>query len=161
MHHRSELGEFFLASDSVIPTYTRRVVGPNITKATEQARFAPRGPRHRTRVVGHPDIVDQLTFGTWRFLLPDRDPGLQCLWADSAHAAFPHLPDEPATLVFKVDGIYRLRTRVAQLEPLLRSGMVRNEVNDIRWVLAAMDPNLEEWFTSRQRVTNLLRQRPF
>lgn len=138
----------------------RRLVGPNITKATEQARFALRGPRHRARVVGHPDIVAQLTFGTWRFLLPDRDPGRQRLWADSIHAAFPHLPSEPATLVSKVDGIYRLRNRIAHLEPLLRSAMVRNEVNDIRWVLAAMDPNLEEWFTSRQRVTNLLRQRP-
>ena len=90
-------------------------MGPNITKATEQARFALRGPRHRARVAGHPDIVAQLTFGTWRFLLPDRDPGRQRLWADSVHAAFPLLPG---------------------------------------------DPNLDEWFTLRQRVTKLLRQRP-
>jgi len=33
--------------------------------------------------------------------------------------------------------------------------MVRNAVNNIRWLLAAMDPNLEESFTSRQSVTNM------
>lgn len=137
-----------------------RLVGTNITRATEQARLALRRPRHHGRTVTHPDVVAQLTFGTWRFLLPGRDPGRRRLWTDSLSTGFPHLTGDPSALVSKVDGIYHLRNRVAHLEPLLRSGLVRTEVANMRWVLAAMNPDLEAWFTSRQRVTSLLRRRP-
>lgn len=59
-----------------------------------------------------------------------------------------------------VDSVYRLRNRVAHLEPLLRQGAVRTEYIAMRNVLAAIDPNAEEWFTSRQRITSVLRARP-
>jgi len=135
----------------------RRLVGENITRATEQARIALRG--HNGRTVTHPDIVAQLSFGTWRYLLPDRDPGRQRLWVDSLHAAFPNLDGVPPALVARVDGAYRLRNRVAHLEPLLSAGLVRKELNGMRWVLAAMNSDLEAWFVSRQRVTRILRAR--
>jgi hypothetical protein len=108
--------------------------------------------------VAHPDIVAQLSFGTWRYLLPDRDLGRQRLWTDALHAAFPHLNGTSADRVARVDGIYRLRNRVAHLEPLLRSGVVRHDFNAMRWVLAAMNPDMDDWFTSRQRITALLRR---
>jgi hypothetical protein len=31
-------------------------------------------------VPGHPDVLAQLSFGTWRFLLPSNDPGRELLW---------------------------------------------------------------------------------
>ena len=135
----------------------RRLVGPNISRATDQARAALRG--RAGRVVSHPDVVAQVSFGTWRYLLPDRDPGRRRLWNDALHAAFPHLSGTTADLVARVDGIYQLRNRVAHLEPVLRSGVVRRDFTAMRWVLAAMNPDLEEWFVSRQRITQLLRRR--
>ncbi len=135
----------------------RRLIGTNITRATEQARAALRGKRGR--VVAHADIVAQLSFGTWRYLLPDRDPGRQRLWNDSLKAAFAYLNAAPAVLVTRVEDVYRLRNRVAHLEPLLRSGVVRRDLNSMRWVLAAMDPELEAWFVSRQRITHVIRRR--
>ncbi|MCL2804265.1 MAG: hypothetical protein FWD29_10020 [Micrococcales bacterium] len=135
----------------------RRLVGENIARATEQARIAHRGNAGRT--VTHPDVVAQLSFGTWRYLLPDRDPGRRRLWADALHAAFPNLDGPPAGLVARVDGAYRLRNRVAHLEPLLSAGLIRKELNGMRWVLAAINPDLEAWFVSRQRVTRILRTR--
>ena len=78
---------------------------------------------------------------------------------DPVKAAFAYLNAAPAVLVTRVDDVYRLRNRVAHLEPLLRSGVVRRDLNSMRWVLAAMDPELEAWFVSRQRITHVIRRR--
>jgi hypothetical protein len=117
-----------------------------------------RAPRHQGRTLSHADVVAQLTFGTWRYLLPDRDAGKQRLWNDALRKAFVGLAGDPRHLVHKIDGIYRLRNRVAHLEPLLRPGVVRQEFNNMRSVLTAINPELEEWFTSRQRITQVLRR---
>lgn len=135
-----------------------RLAGANISRATDQARSALRAPRHRGRAASHADIVAQLSFDTWRYLLPDRDPGRQRLWKDALQNAFPYLQEDPRELVRRVDGAYKLRNRVAHLEPLLRPGVVRAELHGMRWVLRAIDPQLEQWFTSRQRVTQVLRR---
>jgi hypothetical protein len=137
-----------------------RLAGSDITKAADRARTALRTGRPGGRVPGHPDVLAQLTFGTWRFLLPSRDPGRQLLWRQALSKSFPHLTVKPANLVQQIDGIYRLRNRVAHLEPLLRSGLVHSEITAIPVVLRAIDPTIEAWFTSRQRVTATLRARP-
>ena len=59
-----------------------------------------------------------------------------------------------------VDHIYKLRNRVAHLEPLLNSGMVADRLARMRAVLLAIDPALEIWFVSRQRVTATLKTKP-
>lgn len=59
-----------------------------------------------------------------------------------------------------VHGIYQLRNRVAHLEPLLRSGNVRAQLTNMRTVLGEIDPAVEHWFVSDQRVTAALRARP-
>lgn len=135
----------------------RRLIGSNIDRAIEQTHTALRGKT--ARELTHADVVAQLSFGTWRYLLPDRDPGRRRLWADALQAAFPYLDAPTTELVARVDRIYRLRNRVAHLEPLLRSTTVRQDFNAMRWVLAAMNPELESWFTSRQRITTVLRRR--
>jgi len=48
-------------------------------------------------------------------LLPDRDAGKQRLWNDALHAAFPGIQGDPRQLVQRIDGIYRLRNRVAHV----------------------------------------------
>jgi hypothetical protein len=135
----------------------KRLLRDDLAKATKRAAVALRG---NGRTPGHPDILTQLTFGTWRFLLPDRDPGRRLLWDQALRHGFPHLTEQPRALVAKVHGVYRLRNRVAHLEPLLAQGLVRSEYNAMRRVLAAIDPTIDQWFTSRQRITAVLRARP-
>lgn len=137
-----------------------RLLGQDLVKARDRARTAVREGKPGGRTAGHDDVLAQLTFGTWRYLLPGRDPGRQYLWRNTVHLAFPYLASTPATLVSKVDGIYRLRNRVAHFEPVLRGGVVRAEFNNMRAVLGAIDPHVEGWFVSNQRVTHVLRSRP-
>jgi hypothetical protein len=135
----------------------RRLAGDDIRKATRRAQTALRGAG---TTPGHPDILAQLSFGTWRFLLPDNDPGRQLLWNKALAATFPKLTGAPSDLVDDVDHIYKLRNRVAHLEPLLNSGMVADRLARMRTVLLAIDPALETWFVSRQRVTTSLKTKP-
>ena len=135
----------------------QRLVGRDIQKATSHAKKALRGGGRRP---GHDDVLAQLSLGTWRFLLPDNDPGRQLLWQQSLQNSFPNLMAKPEVLVQEISGIYRIRNRVAHLEPLLRAGMVQQEFKAMRSVLNAIDPLVEEWFVSRQRITPVLKQRP-
>lgn len=135
----------------------RRLCGDDITKATDRAA---RELRAGGRTPAHPDVLAQLTFGTWRFLLPTKDPGRKLLWRQSLSKAFPNLATSSQKLVDQVAGIHRLRNRVAHLEPLLRPGTVEHEFASMRAVLAAIDPIAESWFVSRQRITPLLKARP-
>lgn len=137
----------------------RRLAGKDIAEARRRARIALRTGRKGGRQPGHPDLLAQLSFGTWRFLLPDRDPGRQLLWVQALSQAFPHWTGSPGQLVAAVDDVYRIRNRVAHLEPLLKSGVVRERFNQMRTVLGAIDPVVEEWFVSRQRITATLRRR--
>ncbi|MCP3425618.1 hypothetical protein NBM05_06220 [Rothia sp. AR01] len=121
---------------------------------------AERAIRGHGRPVSHADVLAQLSFGTWRFLLPDRDPGRKRLWNDALEGAFPHRKANPRDIVKAVDGVYKLRNRVAHLEPLLDLKNVRHQYENMRWVLRGIDPVVDEWFVSRQRVTAELRRHP-
>ncbi|WP_125610007.1 hypothetical protein [Specibacter cremeus] len=59
-----------------------------------------------------------------------------------------------------VAGIYQLRNRIAHLEPLLRTSNVRIQYNNMRDILTEINPHLEQWFTSTQRITTVLKSRP-
>ena len=136
----------------------QRLVRENELKTAH--RRAQQAIRKQKRPVAHADLLAQLSFGTWRFLLPDKDPGRQLLWRDALHAAFPQLNRKPRQLVESVDGIYRLRNRVAHLEPLLSMGEVRRQYENMRLVLGEISPTVQTWFVSNQRVTAELRNRP-
>ena len=135
----------------------QRLLNRDLAKAQARARTALRAAG---RAAGHADVLTQMSFGTWRFLLPDKDRGRQLLWSQALHRAFPHGEVAARSLVADVDSIYRIRNRVAHLEPLLAQGAVRAEYLAMRRVLAAIDPVAEQWFTSRQRITAVLRARP-
>ncbi|MEU4190320.1 hypothetical protein AB0E69_00325 [Kribbella sp. NPDC026611] len=137
-----------------------RLTRDDISKARQRARSAVRRARQRGREHGHSDVLAQLSFGTWRFLLPDSDPGRQLLWQQALAKAFPQLSCTPADLVTHVDRIHKLRNRIAHLEPLLDSAMVADRFASMRTVAAAIDPIAEGWIVSRQRITSLLRTKP-
>ena len=137
-----------------------RLAGRDIREATSRAQRAVRSGQPQGRAAIHADVLAQLSLGTWRYLLPDKDPGRQRLWSDALSHAFPNLTGTGRDLTRQVAGIHQIRNRVAHLEPLLRSGMARRELNAMRAVLAAIDPLAEQWFTSQQRVATILRARP-
>lgn len=114
----------------------------------------------RRRVPCHSDLVAQSTFGTWRFLLPDKDPGRQYIWAHAVRFAFPNLERSPEEMTSDVDDIYSLRNRVAHLEPILHGTTVKARYEGMRRVLAEISIKAEQWFTSNQRITSMLGQRP-
>lgn len=139
------------------PLLRRLIREDELVKARQRAEQAI---RHHRRPLAHADLLAQLSLGTWRFLLPDSDSGRQRLWAEAVHRAFPHLNQTPRQLVAVVRGIHMLRNRVAHLEPLLRPGAVQAQLAGMRSVLHAIDPAVEGWFVSNQRVTTVLRSRP-
>jgi hypothetical protein len=105
--------------------------------------------------------VAQTSLGTWRYLLPDRDRGRQHLWVHAVSGAFPHLPAcrSGPDVTSAVDRVYRLRNRVAHLEPLLDVRRVRGQVESAYEVAGWIDPELRSWLTGGQRVSTVLKSR--
>ena len=101
-------------------------------------------------------------FGTWRFLLPSKkDSGRQLLWREAISRAFPRMDRAAADLARDVDGLYRLRKRVAHLEPLLPGGaVVKAHLRAARRVLADIEPSTEQWLVSHQTVSNVVAEKP-
>lgn len=136
--------------------------GSDIDKARARATAAARkrpGPG-RGRIVNHDDILANLTFGTWNFLLPDRDAGRQYLWREALSSAFPHLMLSPRDLTLAVRNLNELRNRIAHLEPVLDSRRIHRHLSDAWEILGGLDPAVEQWVTGWQRVTTVLAQRP-
>lgn len=134
-----------------------RLLRPALPEATGRAALAT-ATHHRQP--GHDDVVAQLTMGAWRYLLPDRDPGRRYLWRAALSQAFPRLQRPVEALVSDVDGLYRLRNRIAHLESILVLGRVNHYVAAMRRVLNEIDPVVESWFTSQQRISAVIKSRP-
>jgi hypothetical protein len=140
------------------PVLMRLLRGDHL-KAQTYATFALKNKRQPL----HVDMLAQLTFGTWRFLLPaklNKDAGRDLLWRDALASAFPrHRPTDPAPLVRSIGNLYRLRNRVAHLEPLLDVN-AQQVFKDLRRVLGAIDQNTEDWVVARQRITTVAKRKP-
>ncbi|MFI6427673.1 hypothetical protein [Promicromonospora sp. NPDC050880] len=154
---RPHSGDWLLDPSRLIERVVRR---DEIDKATRRARLAVRDSATGLRPITHDDVLAQLMFGTWRFLLPGRDPGRQLLWRDAIHGAFPGLRRPVRDLVRDVDRLHRLRNRVAHLEPLLVVGVVSLQVKAARRVLREIDPAAEMWLVSHQQVSTMVAQQP-
>ncbi|MDR3202138.1 MAG: hypothetical protein LBT54_03260, partial [Bifidobacteriaceae bacterium] len=134
-----------------------RLLQADLAKATQRAQLAT---RTHGRVPAHHDILAQLSFGAWRFLLPNANPGRQYLWNHALTRAFPHLARPVNDFVADIDSLYRLRNRVAHLESVLDIRFANRHFRAMRRVLGEVDPRVEEWFTSQQRITTVLKNRP-
>lgn len=140
------------------PLLTRLVGQVDIDTAYSRANKARRA--RGLGKPGHDDVLAQLSLSTWRFLLPDHDPGRQLLWSDALNNAFPHWTGTPEELTDTVIGVLDIRNRVAHLEPLLNMKNVRAQFVGMRGVLKAIDPSIEQWMVSNQRITSVLKMRP-
>jgi hypothetical protein len=101
-----------------------------------------------------------MSFSTWRFLLPDKDPGRKHLWTAAISQAFPGLTRPPVQLVAAVAGVYDIRNRVAHLEPMLDVVRIKDQYTNMREVIGEISHEVEQWFVSNQRVTTFLKNRP-
>ncbi|MFJ3406926.1 hypothetical protein [Promicromonospora sp. NPDC090134] len=149
--------EWLLDPSRLIERIVRR---DEIDKATRRARLAVNDSAASQRAVTHDDVLAQLTFGTWRFLLPGRDPGRQLLWQEAIRQAFPGLGRPVRELVRDVDRLHRLRNRVAHLEPLLVVAVVILQLKAARRVLREIEPSAEMWLVSHQQVSGVAAQQP-
>lgn len=137
-----------------------RLVGRDLQEATKRSLKSTKRRPAGQRAPLHADLLAAMSMGTWRFLFPGRnDAGKQRLWDEALHEAFPNLRRSPHQLERAVDGVYRLRNRVAHLEPLISSNVEAQLVN-MRTVVGAIDPALLSWFASTERISTVLRQRP-
>ena len=104
-------------------------------------------PKHRREPL-HEDLLAAMTLGTWRFMLPGRkDAGKQLLWEQALSSAFPNLKRPVHELEHAVEGVHRLRNRVAHLEPLINS-RIEAQLANMRTVIGAIDQDMLSWFAS-------------
>lgn len=137
----------------------KRILENDLEKARERAGRSTQGSN--PSVVRHSDVLAQLTLGTWRFLLPSKtDHGKNRLWDDALGKAFPLLKRPVPQLVAAVHGVYKLRNRVAHLEPLIDINVMAQLVN-MRTVIGSIDDRVLSWFSSLQKIESALSKRPF
>lgn len=137
-----------------------RLAAKSINDATPRARRAV-AKGGVSRAMLHDDVLAATSLGTWRYLLPDKDPGRQLLWKEAVHAAFPCLPTSSSgdDVTREVKHVLTLRNRVAHLEPLLDVSRTQRQVSAAYKVAGWIDPHLRDWLTSTQRVTAAFRAR--
>lgn len=103
-------------------------------------------------------VVAQLTFGFWRFLL---DAGTQTLlWAPAIQHAFPHLiPRRRATVYNLIDPLYGLRNRIAHHEPV-HNRPLQQRYDQLLELVGYIDPGLSTWLDRISQVPAALATRP-
>ncbi|WP_462200445.1 hypothetical protein [Arthrobacter sp. B2a2-09] len=137
-----------------------RIVGRDIPDARSRAGRSTRlRPKHQREPL-HEDLLAAMSLGTWRFMLPGRkDAGKQLLWDQALSSAFPNLKRPVHDLERAVEGVYRLRNRVAHLEPLINS-RIEAQLANMRTGIGAIDQDMLSWFASVEKIGRTLKERP-
>lgn len=81
------------------------------------------------------------------------------LWDQALSSAFPNLIQPVHELERAVEGVYRLRNRVAHLEPLINS-RIEAQLANMRPVIGAIDKDVLSWFASVEKIGQTLKERP-
>ena len=150
------------------PLLERIVRNDKIAEAADRARKHIKRRRvanQSGQAPAHCDVLAQLMFGTWRFVLKAPtgrrpDPGSVLLWRDVLPKAFPTMTRTPRELVADVTRIYEARNRIAHLEPLLDSQQVREIHDAIVRVLADIGTLLPAWLRSQENISEVLTKHP-
>ncbi|MDR0899823.1 MAG: Abi family protein [Lactobacillaceae bacterium] len=132
---------------SIIPTFT-------ISKVKNHLNVKP-------ELITHDDIVAQLTFGTWRYIFPSREDHRKILlWEQGLNTAFSLKDYSQKQLTTDVKRLHIARNRVAHAEPLLQAKFTTNVMKSLYRVAGSIDPKLERYIKSTQRVTRVNKLRP-
>jgi hypothetical protein len=122
--------------------------------------------RYNTPIT-HDDLVANISFGTWKKLLPRKMPTQQSgigpgpqrgMWTNSLSKAFPNKPHATA-IHYWVSQVHALRNRVAHAEPLLDCDFAAYHRTAGR-LLRAIDTEIGQWHSGVSRVPELAAKRP-
>ena len=119
--------------------------------------------------VSHDDVLAHITFGLWKELLPNHQPGAgnatenanrKRLWDEALENAFQGENDPDGEITFwRVAHLHHLRNRVSHMEPLLTID-VKDKVDEAFRLVRSIDPKLADWLTGVSNVASVLKQRP-
>lgn len=125
--------------------------GDNLTRARTKAASALNGQREPL----HDDVVAQLSFGTWYFLLPSgKRDSKQVLWDSVVKDAFPMRHNvEPAQIKKSIQIVYDLRNRVAHFEPIY-SLHLEGKRSAMAKALHVINRPIKNWFASVERFSD-------
>lgn len=124
--------------------------------------------RHGHPVI-HDDVLAQVTFGLWKELLPNHQPGAGSstenanrdrLWGEALMNAFPNENDPDGSATFwRVAHVHHLRNRVSHMEPLLNID-VKDRVQDAFDLVRSIDRDVANWVTGGSRVAEMMNKKP-
>jgi hypothetical protein len=111
--------------------------------------------------VGHDDILAQMTFSSWRFLIPSNHASNKLLlWNSGLKNAFSMEGYSVEQLRRDLTALTVTRNRIAHGEPILNPNLSRNTLRKIFRVSQAIDMDLARFIKSKQRITQISKQRP-
>lgn len=135
------------------------------SRALESRSLRSIGHRRYNAPITHDDLVANITFGTWRNLLPHRlqdgtigPPRKRAMWTHALSHAFPNHPHATA-VHYWVSQVRTLRNRVAHAEPLLDCDFAGYHRVATR-LLRAVDTDAGQWHSGVSRVPEIAAQRP-
>lgn len=120
-----------------------------------------RASRGRRRPMTHGHVVAELNLGFWRYLASRKY--LTTLWVVHLSEAFPHLDRDPQSKRVQIESdaqqLLFLRNRAAHHEPIHRRNLTA-DLGQALHLVAAIDPVAEQWVRARERITEVIAQRP-
>lgn len=107
---------------------------------------------------GHDDIISELPFGFWRYLLSSKYEAT--LWTPYLRHAFPHLSGSPNQIRRTMERLHTLRNRIAHHEPIFHRNLNRDRDDCLR-ILSWIDPKSKAWVKcATASALEALRSRP-
>lgn len=126
-------------------------------RARDDIVAARRRVRAKRKPLSEGQVISELTFGFWRFLLTNRYR--TTLWPDLARG-FAHAPNRSlVTVEAPVVRLHGLRNRLAHHEPIWNKPLAAYQ-QDICAVLGYIDPDLRDWVVGHCRIETMLRRCP-
>jgi hypothetical protein len=128
----------------------------SISLARNRARESKNHPNHD-------DILAQMTFASWRYIIPSNSPNnfvKQKIWSEGLHQAFNMSDYSLSRFARDLKDLHKLRNRIAHVEAIVEEQYAKNTMRSIYRVAKSIDPELERYIKSTQRVTYINKQRP-
>lgn len=126
-------------------------------RARQDIAAARERVRHKGKAMCHGQVITELPFGFWRYLLARQHQAT--LWPDLA-GAFPHAPDRRLTTVEPpVKRLHVFRNRIAHHEGIW-SYPLEDRYADLLLLVGYIDPHIRAWVDRGSRVPSVLAGRP-
>ncbi|MFD4198790.1 hypothetical protein [Amycolatopsis thermoflava] len=133
----------------------------DISTARDRAQKAISASCRRTGITTVPtptadDIVAQLNFGFWRYLVAKRYT--HNIWVHALRHAFPNQQNLQA-VEKPLMRLHLLRNRIAHLEPIHTEDLAARR-RDMIQVVGFVDRKVQSWFATVERVQEAVKSRP-